>query len=184
MSLQTCEKKKMLKHLSIASLALLTCLILVASPTAPAMAQEAAAAKVLNAVPAADVGMKTTCSVCQMKITVRKDSPAAEYQGKNYYFCSDWDRDTFIQDPQKYAQANQPAAIANVPENNGAAKVVKAVPKADLGLKTNCPVCQMAITVHKHTPVVEYQGKDYYFCSKTDRDTFLKDPAKFAQAAH
>jgi YHS domain-containing protein len=177
------KEMQMLKQLSIASLALLTCLILVTSPTAPAMAQETAAAKVLNAAPAADVGMKTTCSVCRMKIMVRKDSPAAEYQGKNYYFCSDWDRDTFVQDPQKYAQANQPPAAANMPEGNGTAKVVKAVPKADLGMKTTCPVCRMEITVHKHTPVVEYQGKDYYFC-KTDRDTFLQDPAKFAQAAH
>ena len=65
-----------------------------------------------------------------------------------------------------------------------AAKAVSVVPKADLGTKTTCAVCGMKLTVDSTTPAAEYEGKNYYFCSSIDRDTFLKDPAKFAQAKH
>lgn len=42
------------------------------------------------------------------------------------------------------------------------------------------PVCSMKVDP-KVAPKADYQGKTYYFCSETDRQVFLKDPAKFVK---
>jgi YHS domain-containing protein len=41
------------------------------------------------------------------------------------------------------------------------------------------PVCGMAVSTSSDYKA-DYQGKTYYFCSTTCRDTFLKDSAKYA----
>jgi YHS domain-containing protein len=49
-----------------------------------------------------------------------------------------------------------------------------------------CPVCRenadlacLHVKVTDRTPLAEYQGKTYYFCSPQCRDEFLKNPRKF-----
>ncbi|HXW83033.1 MAG TPA: YHS domain-containing protein [Candidatus Binataceae bacterium] len=61
-----------------------------------------AIAAVLNAPPQKDLGTAATCAVCGMKVHVKKDTPTAEYKGKDYYFCDESERDTFVKDPGKY----------------------------------------------------------------------------------
>ncbi|MBI5190737.1 MAG: YHS domain-containing protein [Nitrospirae bacterium] len=41
------------------------------------------------------------------------------------------------------------------------------------------PVCGMDVTVGKDTPSHEYNGKTYYFCSKSCMESFAKDPSKY-----
>jgi len=38
----------------------------------------------------------------------------------------------------------------------------------------------MAIKVNDVTETSKYHGRVYYFCSKTCKDTFEKDPSKYA----
>lgn len=41
------------------------------------------------------------------------------------------------------------------------------------------PVCGMAVTKETAAGTYVYQGKTYYFCSKTCKDNFTKDPQKY-----
>lgn len=41
------------------------------------------------------------------------------------------------------------------------------------------PVCGMDVTVGKDTLSQEYKGKTYYFCSKSCKESFAKDPSKY-----
>ena len=65
-------------------------------------ADSPAIAKVLASPPAANVGTSTHCAVCGMKLYVKSDTPAAEYAGKQYYFCDTSERDSFIEHPETY----------------------------------------------------------------------------------
>ena len=82
--------------------ALLMGLALSTAFATPSIAQDKPVAKAVSVVPKADLGMNTTCPVCRMEIEVKPDTPAAQYEGKNYYFCSTTERDTFVQNPAKY----------------------------------------------------------------------------------
>jgi len=59
-------------------------------------------------------------------------------------------------------------------------KILKEVPKTDVGMKTNCAVCKMAMTVKSSTPAVEYAGKRYYFCDPSEVQAFTENPSKYA----
>jgi len=65
-------------------------------------ADSPAIATVLASPAAADLGTSTNCAVCGMKLYVKKDTPAAEYAGKHYYFCDTSERDAFIAHPEMY----------------------------------------------------------------------------------
>ena len=42
------------------------------------------------------------------------------------------------------------------------------------------PVCGMRIDTEDAAATADYEGKTYYFCSQVCRDTFVADPASFA----
>jgi len=90
----------------ITLVALLMGLALSTASATPSIAQDKPVANAVSVVPKADLGMKTTCAVCGMEIKVKPDTPAAQYEGKSYYFCSTMDRDTFLQNPAKYVSAH------------------------------------------------------------------------------
>ena len=48
-------------------------------------------------------------------------------------------------------------------------------------LKHKDPVCGMMVAPEKAAANVEYEGKTYYFCSKSCLQKFLADPAKFTK---
>ena len=43
-------------------------------------------------------------------------------------------------------------------------------------------VCGMQVDPKNAAGQSEYQGKTYYFCSKEDKETFLKSPEKYVKA--
>ncbi len=45
------------------------------------------------------------------------------------------------------------------------------------------PVCGMDVMPEKAAAATVYQGRTYYFCSKTCRDRFDSEPDKFARGA-
>ena len=45
------------------------------------------------------------------------------------------------------------------------------------------PVCKMKVDEQNAAGQTNYNGKDYYFCSKDCEQKFEKDPTKFAEAA-
>jgi len=87
----------------------LSLVILIVSTTTPlfsvpSLAGSDAIATVLSTPPSGDVGTATTCAVCGMKLHVKKDTPGAVYNGKDYYFCDESERDSFVADPQKFVK--------------------------------------------------------------------------------
>jgi YHS domain-containing protein len=47
--------------------------------------------------------------------------------------------------------------------------------------ETKDPVCGMTVDP-KTAEKADYKGKTYYFCSREERDTFQKEPAKYVAA--
>jgi YHS domain-containing protein len=76
-------------------------LALAFSPTVRA-ADTGNIATILNTAPKQDLGMATQCAMCGMKMHVKSDTPGVPYNGKDYYFCDDDERDAFAKDPDKY----------------------------------------------------------------------------------
>lgn len=50
------------------------------------------------------VGEQFICPVDGMRLKVTENTPATEYRGKTYYFCNEQDKQTFLQDPERYAK--------------------------------------------------------------------------------
>jgi Cu+-exporting ATPase len=44
------------------------------------------------------------------------------------------------------------------------------------------PVCGMMVDPKTTTDKAEYKGKTYYFCSRDEKETFLKSPEKYVKA--
>ena len=55
---------------------------------------------------------------------------------------------------------------------------------ADNASKTEVkdPVCSMTVEPKTAADKATYEGKTYYFCSKEDKETFLKSPEKYVTA--
>ncbi len=67
-----------------------------------------------------------------------------------------------------------PAASAQAPAKAPAPAEKKEATAVD-------PVCGMKVHTDKAAATATYQGKTYYFCSKSDKTAFEKDPAKYVK---
>jgi YHS domain-containing protein len=83
------------------------------SPTTAPSTMPSAAAAGANPVAASarQPGQHAECLVCKenadlacVDLTVDKDTPHADYNGKTYYFCSDECKHDFEKHPEKYAK--------------------------------------------------------------------------------
>ncbi len=50
----------------------------------------------------ARVGDEVACAVDGMRMRLSADTPAAEHGGKTYYFCSDSEKQKFVEHPERY----------------------------------------------------------------------------------
>jgi YHS domain-containing protein len=50
------------------------------------------------------VGEQFTCPVDGRRMTVTEYTPATEYRGTIYYFCTQPDKEAFLKDPERYAK--------------------------------------------------------------------------------
>jgi YHS domain-containing protein len=64
----------------------------------------------------------------------------------------------------------------------GADLEVRQPNRAEIGMPVNCPVMNSRLEVKKDTPVIDYNGKSYYFCCQQCVDDFRKDPDKYTAA--
>jgi Cu+-exporting ATPase len=44
------------------------------------------------------------------------------------------------------------------------------------------PVCLMTVDPKTASDKADYKGKTYYFCSREDKETFVKNPDKYLKA--
>ncbi len=45
-----------------------------------------------------------------------------------------------------------------------------------------CPVCGMAVDIHKSTHVLQHGGEEYYFCSAGCKEKFEQNPQQYVRA--
>ncbi len=126
-----------------------------------------------------EIGKSFTCVMCNMKMKVSKNTPALDYQGKAYYFCSAGEKESFSKEPEKY--------ISSEKSDNKSLKYIEhKITAEELGKKATCPVTKENFTISKNTPAIEYKGEIYYFCcpgcikkfidSQTDSDSLKVAP--------
>jgi YHS domain-containing protein len=62
-------------------------------------------AAVVDHTPTGDeIGTEATCAVCGMTVTVEATTPSVTYEGKNYYFWSQGDKEAFVANPQMFTE--------------------------------------------------------------------------------
>ena len=126
--------------------------------------------------------------VCGMGVNPRKARFQGDYKGQNYYFCSADCKAKFAADPGKYLQARL-NVVNDKPEiepHHSASNMQKSKEHdsrektKDSGTAVD-PVCGMEVNIGKPGALkAEYQGKTYYFCNPMCRESFQKNPAKYA----
>ena len=132
-----------------------------------ASAASAEELKARQATPA-EVGKKVLCPVMNINFEVAKNTPVIDYKGKSYFFCCESCIAEFKQSQDKFAVAGQA-----LPQPRQATA-------AEVGKTVKCEVMGTKFDVAKHTPVIDYKGRSYYFCCEHCVQEFQKNPDKFA----
>jgi len=114
-----------------------------------------------------EIGKTVTCPVMDSKFEVTKNTPVIDYKGKSYYFCCGPCVKNFKANPDNYASAGE--------------LIVRQPTEGEIGKATTCPVMKDKFEVTKNTPVIDYNGKSYYFCCGFCIDEFKKNPDKYSQ---
>ena len=74
-----------------------------------------------------------------------------------------------------------PLMSTGAEERRPEAREAAAPAKAKIGDEVTCAIDGMRMPLQADTPSAEYQGKTYYFCSDTEKQTFLKDPERYTK---
>jgi YHS domain-containing protein len=94
-----------------------------------------------------------------MKVEIATADLYSDHQGKRYYFCNQYCKDTFESDPEQYEEKDTTA-----PE----------VPEVAID-----PICKMDVNTATAELYSDYDGKRYYFCAPYCKQTFDADPATY-----
>jgi YHS domain-containing protein len=113
------------------------------------------------------IGKEFTCPVCGMNVKVAKNTPALDYKGKTYYFCSAGEKMPFSKNPEKYVSAEES------PDSLKLSYTEHKITDAELGKDATCPVTKKSFKISKETPAIDFQGKIYYFCCPGCIDKFM-----------
>jgi YHS domain-containing protein len=115
----------------------------------------------------AEIGMMVNCAVLNSRFEVRKDTQVIDYNGKSYYFCCQDCVSDFMKNPDNFAAAGE------LP--------LRQPTKDEIGKSQTCPVSKLEFSVSSETPVVDYQGKCYYFCCTSCVMEFRTNPNKYSK---
>jgi YHS domain-containing protein len=78
----------------------------------------------------------------------------------------------------KHHESASGANAVNV-EAAASVNVVRKAHKDEMGKSAECPVMGSKFEVGDLTSVIDYEGKNYYFCCAGCPDMFRKDPEKY-----
>ena len=119
--------------------------------------------------------------VCGMGVDPKKAGERkSTYKGRTYYFCNPDCRTKFDSAPRKYIQEEAEAESPMPPRET------QQTPGRDPEKAEGRPVtardlvCGMDVDVNAPGILkVNYQGKTYYFCNPSCKESFLNNPAKY-----
>ncbi|TFH01773.1 MAG: heavy metal translocating P-type ATPase, partial [Candidatus Thorarchaeota archaeon] len=98
--------------------------------------------------------------ICNMKVDIATAELYTDFDGKRYYFCAQYCKDTFEENPDKYRDTKQ-----------GEIEIVPAI--------AIDPICKMDVDTTTANLLSDYEGKRYYFCAPNCKQTFDEDPATY-----
>jgi len=96
--------------------------------------------------------------ICKMQVDIASTNLHSDYEGKRYYFCNQYCKDTFESDPEKYRESG----------------VAEERPKIAVD-----PICKMDVDTAAATLYSDFDGKLYYFCAQYCKDTFDANPLEY-----
>ncbi len=99
--------------------------------------------------------------ICKMKVDIATADLYTDFDGKRYYFCNQYCKDTFEANPEDYRETT---GTEEEEQKSGVA--------VD-------PICKMDVDIATATLVSEYKGKKYYFCSQHCFNTFEANPEEY-----
>jgi YHS domain-containing protein len=110
--------------------------------------------------------------VCGMGVDPKKaGEKKSVYRGQTYYFCNPDCKAKFDAAPEKYRQKNSEVR-SQKSEGSGKGQAE--------GKTARDLVCGMDVDATVSGVLkAEYQGKTYYFCNPSCKETFLNNPAKY-----
>ena len=128
------------------------------------------------------MGKESICQVCGMKITVSSQTPALDYQGKIYYFCSEEEKTQFLKEPGKFLSGENDQETPQAEKKMSLSKEeIKAsgydihkITQEEIDNIVLCPGCRMYLVVSSETLSLKRDEDIFYFCSDTCMVTFLR----------
>ena len=97
--------------------------------------------------------------ICKMDVDIATATLVSEYNGRQYYFCAQYCKDTFDADPEKYKDED-----------------IREPKIPDIAID---PICKMDVVTASSELFSDYEGKRYYFCAPYCKETFDADPATY-----
>jgi YHS domain-containing protein len=124
---------------------------------------------------------KVTCIVSGKEMAKSEAKGSTEYKGKTYYFCCEGCEKSFLENPEKYINAEPGEHHSHEAERKESCSCSAddETTKVD---KVKDPVCGMEFEKSKAAATAEYNGETYYFCMTGCKDKFLSDPAKYVKS--
>ncbi len=117
--------------------------------------------------------------VCGMGIDPKKAGGKSIYRGQTYYFCAPECKVKFEAGPEMYLGKNSEFRTQNSEskmQEGGGGKCHDSLTSK----MANDPVCGMDVDITAPGVMkTEYQGRTYYFCNPSCKESFQKNPANY-----
>jgi YHS domain-containing protein len=128
-----------------------------------------------------ELGKKVVCPICGMEITVSAQTPALEYEGQIYYFCTEDEKIQFMKTPENFLSQEketisetEPVAKVSEEEIVASGYQIHKITPEEIDQIALCPACRMYLAISFETPALEKEGRKLYFCSQDCLAEFLR----------
>lgn len=118
-----------------------------------------------------ELGKKFICPICGMEITVSTQTPALEYKGQIYYFCTEDEKAQFMKTPEEFLSKEETISEEEI---EAAGYKPHRITPEEIDQIALCPGCRMYLAVSSETLALEKEGKIFYFCSQDCMAEFLR----------
>ena len=98
--------------------------------------------------------------ICKMKVDIETAELFSDFEGKRYYFCAQYCKDTFEENPENYRDTES--------------TVTEATPSIAID-----PICKMDVDTATAELYSDFKDKRYYFCAPYCKQTFDANPEEY-----
>jgi len=98
--------------------------------------------------------------ICKMKVDIETSDLFSDFEGKRYYFCAQYCKDTFEENPENYLDTES--------------IVTEATPSIAID-----PICKMDVDTATAELYSDFKDKRYYFCAPYCKQTFDANPEEY-----